>query len=94
MSAMSCDHVDLGDWRGVPLPPGFTQFHPRSPKVTQAGVPGKPGFGLLGWNVTQAGVPGKPGVPDKPRGWLVGVEARSWLVGVEAPFGLAGWLRP
>jgi hypothetical protein len=28
--------------------PGFTQFHPRSPNVTQAGVPGKPGFALLG----------------------------------------------
>ena len=46
-----------------------TQFHPRSPKVTQApaegrnlrslqnfpsGVPGAPGFGALGWKVTQA----------------------------------------
>src|SRR5216683_781885 len=64
---------------GVPLPPGFTHFHPSSPNVTQGfrwvkpifapspgspaspglacwggtGVPGKPGFGLLGWKVTQ-----------------------------------------
>jgi hypothetical protein len=30
-----------------------------SPK---AGVPGKPGFGLLGWKVTQADVPGKPNI--------------------------------
>jgi hypothetical protein len=56
---------DVGDHKGVPLPPGSTQFHPSSPNITQgfrwvnrafcllSGVPGKPGFGLLGWNVTQ-----------------------------------------
>jgi hypothetical protein len=55
---MSCDPGD------TPLPyppvsPNFTQGHPMSPK---AGVPGKPGFGLLGWKVTQADVPGKPNI--------------------------------
>src|SRR5216684_5345103 len=37
---------DDGDGEGVPLPPGFTQFHPMSPKVTQPGVPGKGRFWL------------------------------------------------
>ena len=53
----------------LPLPP---RFHPISPKLTQChptGVPGKPGFGLLGWKVTQ------PGVPGKGRFWLARVEA-------------------
>src|SRR5450755_1024981 len=50
---MTRDVGDHGDFDPLPLPPvspNFTQGHPMSPKP---GVPGKPGFGLLGWKVTQ-----------------------------------------
>ncbi len=55
----------------MPLPPAFTQFHPTSPNVTQPGVPGKPGFGLLGW---------KPGSPASPVSAYWGNSASPLLI--------------
>ena len=67
---------------GTPTP----RFHPFSPKLTQrhprislgeanicsfTGVPGKPGFGLLGWNRG----------PRQARVWLAGVEGHPGILG-------------
>src|SRR6266849_546688 len=80
---MSCDNVDPGDRRALRTPAPTPRFPPISPNVTQAhptGVPGKPGFGLLGW---------KRG-PWQARFWLAGVEAGSLASPVLACWGGSG----
>jgi hypothetical protein len=64
---------------GVPYPPGFTHFDPRSPNVTQPGSPTSPELDCWGGSPALAYWGGSPGCPTSPVLACWGVRVTQWV---------------